>query len=203
MLKDPERRRTYDETGDESELGGNVTDIVRYMRQMFKPVTTEDIDSFTEYYRGSKEERADVIDFLKTHKGDVSNLVGCIMCSGPESVDRLLELTHDLIASGEIPKGLKAAVDRTTPKLRKKAKRMSRESEELKENGGLAGLADALRARQQERQGNSVVDKWEAILGGAGALPPPPVLGKRTAPASPSGKRDRCAAAAKKKAKVS
>lgn len=158
-LGDPERRRRYDEVGEEGEESEAIRDL---LRKRFRQVTVEEIAEFERTYRGSEEERGDIANFVCSRQGDVTDLLEHALCSEPDDVGRLVDLVQELLSSGTIPKKLKAAVDRSVPKLRRKAsslaRRGARERKELESSGALCDapgsledLALAIKGRQLQR----------------------------------------------------
>jgi DnaJ family protein C protein 9 len=87
VLSDEDRKKTYDETGeiDDSDEGGldqSNTDAWKdYFKGIFGKVTTADIDKFTETYKCSEEEEADVLKYYRQFKGDLDKMLECVMCS--------------------------------------------------------------------------------------------------------------------------
>ena len=84
-LSQPESRQLYDETGelgDGSELGedGNG-DWAAHWRAMFPKVTVADIEAFGARYKGSAEERADVITAYARHRGDWAAMLRVVLLS--------------------------------------------------------------------------------------------------------------------------
>mmetsp|Transcript_96633 Transcript_96633/g.288538 ORF Transcript_96633/g.288538 Transcript_96633/m.288538 type:complete len:268 (-) Transcript_96633:115-918(-) len=160
-LGDPERRRRYDELGEDGEEDAEATREL--VRTRFRPVTVEEIVEFERTYKGSDEERDDVAAFVRSRAGDVTDLLEHALCSEPEDVDRLLALVEELLRAGAVPEKLRAAVARSTPKLRRKAgvlgRRSARERRELEESrtaigdvpGSLEDLALAIKGRQLQR----------------------------------------------------
>lgn len=64
MCSAPRRRKIYDQTGcvEDAELSGEqFDDLYSYYRAIYKKVEEADIDSFFGTYRGSAEERKDLL----------------------------------------------------------------------------------------------------------------------------------------------
>ena len=86
ILSDDDRRKTYDESGemDDSDEGldpSNTDAWKDYFKGIFGKVTTADIDKFTESYKCSEEEEADVLKYYTQFKGDLDKMLECVMCS--------------------------------------------------------------------------------------------------------------------------
>jgi len=83
VLGDEEKRKVYDETGrtEDAELSGDsFKNLYEYYRGLYRVVTEDDVDAFFRTYRGSEEERADVVNGVRevprghvqgVHVGDV------------------------------------------------------------------------------------------------------------------------------------
>ncbi len=86
ILSDEDRRKTYDETGemddtDEGLYQSNTDTWKDYFKGIFGKVTMADIDKFTESYKCSEEEEADVLKYYTQFKGDLNKMLECVMCS--------------------------------------------------------------------------------------------------------------------------
>ncbi len=73
------RRKVYDQTGSveasDDELGGEkFDDLYDHYRSVFAKVTEDDIEQFEEQYRGSDEERGDVLTFFKRFNGNMNQV---------------------------------------------------------------------------------------------------------------------------------
>mmetsp|Transcript_35706 Transcript_35706/g.63666 ORF Transcript_35706/g.63666 Transcript_35706/m.63666 type:complete len:269 (-) Transcript_35706:153-959(-) len=107
VLRDPERRKVYDQTGsleDTEELsGGKFEDLYEYYRGMFKKVEEEDVIAFENEYRGSDEEAADLIRLYKKNKGDMPVVFEWMLCSRPD-VDshRFADAIESAIEEGSV-----------------------------------------------------------------------------------------------------
>lgn len=198
VLRSPERRKRYDENGDAT--GGDSVDfesILRDLRGFLRPVTEDDITSFANQYRGSAEERSDLLAFVRSKEGDVSNLLDFIMCSEVGDVSRFLTLIGGMFSSGELPVTLQGTVDRTSASLRKRGAAMDRRSAQesrmaarsraaapRKAPAPLADLAAAIRGRQAGR-GLSFLEQLEDKYGGGAPVGgAPTAVRKRPATAS-------------------
>jgi len=195
-LSDPERRRCYDEFGDDG-LGSNDGSLAEAARELvrarFRPVTLDEIAEFERSYRGSAEERADISQFAAARKGDISNLFEYIVCSEPEDIERLVSIIEDLMRTEGIKKKLHCAVARSIPKLRRKAaalaKRNAKEGRQLEKSklavssvsGSLADLALAIQGRQAERA-QALEQRLDSV-----AITVAPTLAARKRPAGREG----------------
>jgi DnaJ family protein C protein 9 len=84
ILIDEERRRVYDETGridDDGLSGDSFENLYKHYRSVFKKVTEDDVVTFSNDYRGSDEEKQDVLDAYAKFKGDMKKVFEWVMVS--------------------------------------------------------------------------------------------------------------------------
>jgi DnaJ family protein C protein 9 len=78
VLGDPAKRARYDEDGEDGMDAADFSDDVQtsmdYWHSVFRQVTEEDIVSFEQTYRGSKDETQDVLKAYTSAKGDMNRL---------------------------------------------------------------------------------------------------------------------------------
>lgn len=123
VLKDPKSRKRYDAGGLEA-VDASVYD---YLREKFPPLQAADIDAFADSYRGSKEEREDLVSYYTRRKGDLSKLVDEFILCEDEHIPRLLDVVGELISSKELKKT--AAFTRSSKLLRSRPKTKKRAPE--------------------------------------------------------------------------
>ena len=83
VLGDEEKRKVYDETGrtEDAELSGDsFKNLYEYYRGVYRAVTDDDVDAFFRTYRGSEEERADVVAAYAKFHGDMGKVFMWVMC---------------------------------------------------------------------------------------------------------------------------
>lgn len=109
ILKDEDKRKAYDESGeldDDGMLSGNDDSYKQwtdFFRAMFKKVTIDEIDQFGEKYRGSDEEAADVLKYYDICKGDLNKMVTCVMLSEENDKQRWMnDIIEPAIANGKV-----------------------------------------------------------------------------------------------------
>ena len=84
ILSDPEKRAAYDRTGsvEDAELASEeFRTLYEYYRSLYKEVTKEDVEAFEKEYRGSEEERRDVLECYAKYEGDMAKVFAWVMCS--------------------------------------------------------------------------------------------------------------------------
>ena len=111
ILSDPKKRERYDRTGcddDENEAFWDAYERFRGIK-----VTVDDIEKYVETYKGSDDEKADVIDFFQSHKGNIENILGFIIGATEADIDRYVSIIDDAIAEKSYPEAYVEAFGRT------------------------------------------------------------------------------------------
>ena len=107
ILKDPDKRREYDETGElyeDEELNEDATDMWRsYFDNVFGKLTTRDIDKFARTYKCSSQEEEDVLKEYTKFEGNLLKMLECVMLSEPRDTQRWVEdYIQPAIDSGKV-----------------------------------------------------------------------------------------------------
>ncbi|KNE58542.1 hypothetical protein AMAG_04108 [Allomyces macrogynus ATCC 38327] len=139
ILSDPAARQRYDVTGSTETLAhGSSEDILAFYKDLYESnITTEAIDEFAQQYKGSDEERRDVLAAFESAQGDMASILDQVLCSSTADEDRFRAMIDAAINAKEVPSFPTYANE--DPKERRKRKR--REEAEAKE---AAELAEAL-----------------------------------------------------------
>ena len=186
ILSDERRRKRYDTTGNTSESleleddDFNWTDFFR--EQYAAVVSGEAIDKIKKEYRGSEEEKDDLLKAYGTYKGDMDKIYDIVMCSDVlEDDERFRRILDDAIAAEKIPSYKKYTEESEAKKQKrlKKARSEAAEAIELaeelgvkeklfgsgkngekakKDKDGEAGLAALIQQRQKGRAENFLQD---------------------------------------------
>ncbi|KAI9649030.1 hypothetical protein NHQ30_001597 [Ciborinia camelliae] len=196
VLSDSNRRKRYDRTGSTSESvdadGFSWSDF--YSEQYRDIVTVDAIKEFSNVYRGSDEEKDDLLEAYTKFEGKWGKMYEVVMLSDPvEDEERFREIIEDAIKKGDVEE---YAVFRKETKA-SKARRMKKAREEEKEaaeaakdlglgklikgssgdapekskkskkvaRGHMDDLAAIIQARQASRMGNGFLDGVEAKYG--------------------------------------
>ncbi|KAM3416301.1 hypothetical protein BST61_g7907 [Cercospora zeina] len=180
ILSDERRRKRYDTTGrteeslDIEDDDFNWTDFFR--AQFANVVTEEKINEFAGSYKGSEEEKRDLLDAYEKFEGRMSKIYQTVMLSDmTEDEDRFREIIDDAIEKGEVDgydKYLEETVKQREKRIamaRKHKEREAGQAEEAekeiesnkkgkskKESGsrGLGDLAALIQQRQKGREQN-------------------------------------------------
>ncbi|XP_037542031.1 dnaJ homolog subfamily C member 9 [Nematolebias whitei] len=188
VLSDKEQRAVYDEQGvvdEESDVLSQDRCWEEYWRLLFPKITVQDILEFEQKYKGSEEEREDVIRLYVQHEGDMDAITASALCCSQEDEPRLCCIIQDAIKSGEVEafQAFTQESDKKKKTRRKRADRERQEAEEMQKEMGLGDKDDSLvmmlKQRQQSREKNfnSFLSDMEAKYSQKSAKPP---KGKKT-----------------------
>uniref|UniRef100_A0A383WBA2 J domain-containing protein n=1 Tax=Tetradesmus obliquus TaxID=3088 RepID=A0A383WBA2_TETOB len=107
VLSDPVKRKLYDNTGSLQECedmvqGDNFSELYAAFREATK-VTEEDVDSFAAKYRGSAEERTDLLQLVNKFRGDMRCVFDWLMLSRTDlDSHRFRDTLEQAVAAGEL-----------------------------------------------------------------------------------------------------
>lgn len=189
ILSDERRRKRYDVTGRTEEsldLDDDTFDWVSYYREQYKDVVTaEVIETFAGKYKGSEEEKQDVLKWYEKCEGNMAKLYKNVMLSDPaEDEERFRAIIDEGIESGEVEgyaayteeseNSRKKRVDAARKKKEKEAREAEKHAEELgigkdlkkkkktagkkEKDDGMGDLAALIGQRQQGRSDNFLAD---------------------------------------------
>jgi len=170
VLRDRARRREYDDYGtiesDDLATAGDASGLRAYYRSVYKRAATEDIAEFESTYRGSDEERKDVVGFYVKFRGDMTKVFAWVMCS--EEADdshRFADIADAAIEAGEATEYEVYA--RWAKEVRKKKAPKdplgARKVKTLKSSKGGDGALMALIQRNQVMRGDQADDMFAAL----------------------------------------
>ncbi|KAJ3375716.1 hypothetical protein GGF31_002920 [Allomyces arbusculus] len=170
ILSDPAARQRYDVTGSTETLAhGSSEDILAFYKDLYESnITTEAIDEFAQQYKGSDEERRDVLDTYKSAQGDMAAILDQVLCSSTADEDRFRAIIDAAIKAKDVPSF--PAYANEDPKERRKRKRReeaeAKEAAELAEVLGLnkkkAGKGSKPKAPKEEGEGEE--DALHALI---------------------------------------
>lgn len=171
ILSDEDKRKIYDETGDADEESDGFKDKnwSDYWRLLFPRITEEDIISYLEKYKGSKEEQNDLKNYYLKFDGDMDKMSEYLPGFDPSEEERYSACIYRMIEDGEIPTFKKFTNESKKNKKRRKS-RLTREAKEaedarkkLKINKGTS-LAEMISSNQgaRERKFNDMISSLEA-----------------------------------------
>ncbi|KAG5951893.1 hypothetical protein E4U53_002049 [Claviceps sorghi] len=167
ILSDPARRKRYDTTGSTSESiidadGFNWSD---YYREQFKDsISADAIKKFADQYKGSAEERDDVLTAYREAEGDMDQVYERVMLSDVlEDDGRFRQIIDDAITSQEVP----AFSAYTKERAKKRSARLKAAKAEASEAEAYAkelGVHDILFAKKTKKSKGSSEDDLAALI---------------------------------------
>ncbi|KAI2463746.1 DnaJ domain-containing protein [Annulohypoxylon bovei var. microspora] len=147
VLSDPARRKRYDETGSTSESivdsdGFSWTDF--YREQYRDTVTADAIEKFAKQYKGSDEEKDDLLIAYEQHKGKMDRIYESVMLSDVlEDDERFRTIIDEAIASKDVT-AFKAYTHESKRSKEARTKAAQNESAEAEEYAKELGVHDKL-----------------------------------------------------------
>ncbi|KAF1375575.1 hypothetical protein PFLUV_G00221610 [Perca fluviatilis] len=163
VLSDKEQRAVYNEQGvvdEESDALSQDRCWEDYWRLLFPKITLHDILEFENTYKGSDEERQDVIQLYVQHQGNMDAIIDSAMCCSQDDEPRLCSIIQAAIQSGEVT-AFPAFTQESEKKKKARRKRANKEREEAEEMQKEMGLGDEddslvmmLKQKQKSREQN-------------------------------------------------
>jgi len=143
ILSDKQKRELYIETGeidDDSPGFDENTDLMDYWRQIYPKITLDQIKKFTEEYQGSDEERTDLLDAYKKHKGKMGKIMEEIPASTFEDEDRFVKILKQAIKDKEV-KSYKAFTNESAASKRERRETALEEHDESEQHAKDLGIS--------------------------------------------------------------
>ncbi|KAI8963204.1 chaperone protein dnaJ 6 [Daldinia sp. FL1419] len=147
VLSDPARRKRYDETGSTSESivdsdGFSWSDF--YREQYRDTVTADAIEKFAKQYKGSDEEKDDVLIAYEEFKGKMDKIYESVMLSDVlQDDERFRAIIDEAIAKKDVP-AFKAYTHESKKSKEARVKAAQKESVEAEEYAKELGVHDKL-----------------------------------------------------------
>jgi DnaJ family protein C protein 9 len=147
ILSDPVRRKRYDTTGSTSESivdsdGFSWSDF--YSEQYKDAISADAIEKFAKIYKGSDEEKDDLLAAYEKTKGKMHLVYTIVMLSNPaEDEDRFRVIIDEAIELGDV-KSYRAYSDETPQQREKRIATHDAEADEAVAYAEELGIADKL-----------------------------------------------------------
>ncbi|KAE9370316.1 DnaJ-domain-containing protein [Stipitochalara longipes BDJ] len=152
VLSDPVRRKRYDVTGSTAEsIDFEDFSWSEFYSEQFRDViTTESIEAFSRQYKGSDEEKDDLLNAYEKFKGSWGKIYATVMLSNPlEDEDRYRVIIDEAIEKGEV-KAHKAYTQETKVAKERRMKDARKEGKEAEEYAEKLGLKDKLNGKKAD-----------------------------------------------------
>ncbi|OTB13356.1 hypothetical protein K445DRAFT_76562 [Daldinia sp. EC12] len=156
VLSDPARRKRYDETGSTSESivdsdGFSWSDF--YREQYRDTVTADAIEKFAKQYKGSDEEKDDILIAYEEYKGKMDKIYESVMLSDVlEDDERFRAIIDEAIANKDVP-AFKAYTQESKKSKEARIKAAQKESVEAEEYAKELGVHDKLFGKKDKKDG--------------------------------------------------
>ncbi|GAP87113.1 hypothetical protein SAMD00023353_2500140 [Rosellinia necatrix] len=147
VLSDPTRRKRYDETGSTSESivdsdGFSWSDF--YREQFRDAISNDAIEKFAAQYKGSDEERDDILAAYEEHEGDMDAIYEHVMLSDVlQDDERFRGIIDDAIAGEDVP-AFRAYTKESKRSRQARVKAAKNEATEAEEYAKELGVHDKL-----------------------------------------------------------
>uniref|UniRef100_A0A8C6SLT3 DnaJ homolog subfamily C member 9 n=1 Tax=Neogobius melanostomus TaxID=47308 RepID=A0A8C6SLT3_9GOBI len=144
VLSDAEQKAVYDEQGivdEESDSLSQDRCWEEYWRVLFPKITLQDIREFERKYKGTDEERADVLQLYVQFEGNMNAIMESALCSTLEDEPRICSIIQDAIENKEVT-AFSAFTNESGKKKRTRRKRAEKEREEAEQMQKEMGLDD-------------------------------------------------------------
>lgn len=147
VLSDSARRKRYDETGSTSEsiVDSDGFSWSDYYREQFREAISNDaIEKFAKQYKGSDEEKDDVLNAYLESKGNMDYIYETVMLSNVlEDDERFRQIIDEAIADGEV-EAFKKYTKESQKSKDARVKQARGEAEEAEEYAKELGVHDKL-----------------------------------------------------------
>jgi DnaJ homolog subfamily C member 9 len=161
ILSDPARRKRYDETGSTSESivdseGFSWSDY--YREQFADAISNDAIEEFAKKYKGSDEEKDDLLAAYEEYKGNMDKIYETVMLSNVlEDDERFRSIIDAAIAEEDVPK-FKKYKNESQAKKDARVKRARQEAGEAEEYAKELGVHDKLFGKKNKSKKDSEAD---------------------------------------------
>ncbi|KEP65836.1 UNVERIFIED_CONTAM: DnaJ domain-containing protein [Hammondia hammondi] len=163
VLKDPKRRRRYDETGSTGDAPETFEEAYDYYRRVFPEFNAADIDSYRQVYLESAEEVQDILDFCQRFDGDLTHFFEYIPFSDKEHLPRYLRILRDLVDTKKVKKNatfvetfkqLETQAEKYAALVEKERKQLTKKKAKKKE-AEMESLILAIQSNRRKRVQNA------------------------------------------------
>lgn len=161
LLSDNDQRAIYDEQGivdEESDSLDQNRNWEEYWRMMFPKITLQDILDFEKSYKGTDEEKQDLMRLYEESQGDMNKIMESALCATQEDEERLRDVLQSAIDADELP-AYDAFTHESAKKKNKRKRRAAKEekeAEEMQKEMGMTSENSLVAMIQSKRQANQM-----------------------------------------------
>ena len=167
VLSDPVRRKRYDETGSTSEsiVDSDGFDWSDFYREQYRDAISDDaIKKFAKKYKGSDEEKDDILVAYEQYKGKMDKIYSTVMLSDVlEDDERFRKIIDEAIADGDVP-GFPAYTRESKKSKEARVKAAQEEGKEAEEYAKELGVHDKLFGNKKGKKGKKDSEAGLAAL---------------------------------------
>ena len=166
VLSNAEKRQLYDESGEydeQDDLKENSDSWLEYWRTLFPKINLRDIDTYATQYRGSDEEKQDILEAYTTTGGNFKNIIEHVMFSeSPEEQLYILDFLQSAIEKQDIPSLLAFQPQSIRRNLKASIKKKGKSTTQEQDLSILTKLIQSQRQpTKRATEFNSLVDNLE------------------------------------------
>lgn len=160
ILSDPVRRERFDKTGSTSEslADSDGFNWSEYYSQQFKEVISEEIEKFAQEYKGSEQEKDDLLEAYSSHQGDMDMIYEVVMLSNVLEDDERFRKIIDSAIKDKKVEPYKPYVKETKKARDARVKAAKSEAAEAEEYAKELGVHDKLFGKKQGKKGSKKAD---------------------------------------------
>ncbi|KAL2197839.1 hypothetical protein P885DRAFT_33898 [Corynascus similis CBS 632.67] len=167
VLSDPIRRKRYDETGSTSEavVDSDGFSWSEFYREQYRDAVSEEaIKKFAAEYKGSAEEKDDILAAYEEFEGNMDGVYESVMLSDVlEDDTRFREIIDTAIEAGDVPR-FDAYAKETKKSRHARVKAAKKEAQEADELARELGVYDKLRGSGGKKKTNKDSETGLAAL---------------------------------------
>jgi DnaJ family protein C protein 9 len=154
-VSDPARRKRYDRTGSTSEsIGADGFSWSDFYGEQFRDiVTTDSIEQFAKTYKGSEEEKDDLLSAYEKYEGKWNKMYQVVMLSDPvDDEERFRKIIEEAIEKGEVKEYeiFRNESKASKAKRMKKARAEEGEAAELAKKLGASKMLDGAKEEKSK-----------------------------------------------------
>lgn len=153
ILTDSLKRKAYDEDGDfDAEAGSDDFEFwYQYFRNLFPKISVQDINTFSEKYKGSNEEKQDIYQAYDMYHGDLNKIKEVVLLIEDDDEPRLISVIDEGIRNGTIQDNRKYQSCKSKSERKSSKKRSRSSSNQAQQCSVDEELVEALQQRHNSR----------------------------------------------------
>jgi DnaJ family protein C protein 9 len=153
ILSDSERRKIYDERGEEQ--SAEFQSAYEFFRSFFPRVKPEDIGVYAKTYKHSEQEKNDLREFFVKSNGNMEKLLQSVILADSTDIDRFVAFFREEINEGRL--GHQEMFEMSIKKLKKSGAKVVK----TKPKESTDDLAELILRKRKSTQDN-IIDELEA-----------------------------------------